>query len=95
MRPLALKSDALRHQLQIDWDDSSTQVFAIADLRHQCPCAECRSTRRTAEIDANANLHIIDIQLIGQYGARMTFSDGHDKGIFPWVFLRGLASSMV
>ncbi|WP_146125799.1 gamma-butyrobetaine hydroxylase-like domain-containing protein, partial [Acinetobacter baumannii] len=27
------------------------------------------------------------------YGAQICFSDGHDKGIFPWAFLKEFAKS--
>jgi ATP-binding protein involved in chromosome partitioning len=30
------------------------------------------------------------IQLVGGYGLRVTWSDGHSTGIFPWARLRAL-----
>ena len=31
------------------------------------------------------------IQLVGAYGLRVTWSDGHSTGIFPWARLRALS----
>lgn len=38
------------------------------------------------------NLKIVRVEPIGRYGVNIAFSDGHDRGIYPWVFLENLAS---
>ncbi|RUW64645.1 gamma-butyrobetaine hydroxylase-like domain-containing protein, partial [Mesorhizobium sp. M4B.F.Ca.ET.049.02.1.2] len=30
---------------------------------------------------------------IGSYAIRLVFSDGHDRGIYPWSYLREIADS--
>jgi DUF971 family protein len=38
----------------------------------------------------NDTIHITALNPFG-YGVQIVFSDGHDQGIFPWVYLAGLA----
>jgi DUF971 family protein len=33
---------------------------------------------------------ITEIRMVGQYAAQFVFSDGHERGIFPWAFLKAL-----
>ncbi|RJG01646.1 DUF971 domain-containing protein [Noviherbaspirillum sedimenti] len=90
--PQALRSDARTALLEIVWDDGTTQQLDGALLRRQCPCADCKSMRQRSS-DALA-IHppasITDIRLVGAYAAQIIFSDGHERGIFPWVYLKEL-----
>ncbi len=40
-------------------------------------------------------LCVTDILPVGAYGVQFVFNDGHDRGIFPWVFLRELLERAV
>jgi DUF971 family protein len=31
-------------------------------------------------------------ELVGNYALRIRFSDGHDTGLFSWLYLRSLSS---
>ncbi|MEY2621712.1 MAG: hypothetical protein RIT26_1532 [Pseudomonadota bacterium] len=35
---------------------------------------------------------LLDVEPVGNYGIKPTFSDGHDSGIFSWTYLYFLAS---
>lgn len=37
---------------------------------------------------AAKDLSIEDVSAIGRYGINVAFSDGHDRGIYPWIMLR-------
>lgn len=90
--PQALRSDLQAGSLEIVWDDATTQRLDSTLLRRQCPCADCRSQRQRGEpqgTEATAP-RIRDIRLVGHYAAQIVFSDGHDRGIFPWVYLKEL-----
>ena len=89
--PQGLYSDAGAGKLEIVWDDASRQRFDIALLRQRCPCADCKSRRRRGMATvASAPPAIVEIRLIGAYAAQIVFSDGHDRGIFPWRYLKAL-----
>ena len=81
--------------LEIVWDDGSLQQLDNANLRRDCRCAECKALRlRTgSELEVAPQIAITEIRMIGQYAAQFVFSDGHERGIFPWVFLKRLAST--
>ncbi|MDK1493921.1 gamma-butyrobetaine hydroxylase-like domain-containing protein [Sinorhizobium sp. 7-81] len=36
---------------------------------------------------------ITSAEAIGSYAVRLGFSDGHDRGIYPWSYLRDIANS--
>jgi DUF971 family protein len=39
-------------------------------------------------------LRITEIHPVGAYGVQLVFSDGHDRGIYPWTYLRELTQSV-
>ncbi|MEZ2143418.1 gamma-butyrobetaine hydroxylase-like domain-containing protein [Bradyrhizobium sp. DN5] len=43
------------------------------------------------ELTVAPGLHVAAIEPIGNYALRLSFSDGHDRGIYPWSYLRELA----
>lgn len=83
--------------LDIIWDDGSAQQLPHATLRAQCKCTICQSNRllagamRIAPTAPAADVRIDDIRQIGVYGVQLVFSDGHERGIYPWPYLRELA----
>ena len=90
--PHALRSNKKTGQLEISWDDATTQRLDCTLLRRQCPCADCKSLRQKSgnELATATTAGITDIRLVGAYAAQIVFSDGHDRGIFPWAYLKGL-----
>jgi DUF971 family protein len=83
--------------LDIIWADGSPQQLPHAFLRAQCKCTVCQSNRLLAEAmqiappEHAADVRIDDIRQIGVYGVQLVFSDGHERGIYPWPYLRELA----
>ncbi|MDA3875695.1 MAG: gamma-butyrobetaine hydroxylase-like domain-containing protein [Halothiobacillus sp.] len=35
---------------------------------------------------------IATVEGVGGYGVQIIFQDGHDRGIYPWAYLRELAA---
>lgn len=88
--PLSLKNSNNDKQVVVQWSATETQVLSHQRLRGACPCAKCRAARiqgRIALVDADVEL--IAMNPMG-YGLQMVFSDGHDRGIYPWIYLREL-----
>lgn len=61
-------------------------------LREICPCGFCRAKRIKQIKIEHQNVEVTAMFDQG-YGAQICFSDGHDKGIFPWAFLKEFAKS--
>jgi DUF971 family protein len=61
-------------------------------LRAACRCADCRRERidRDAAPGA-ADATIAEVRLVGDHALNIAFSDGHERGIYPWSYLRELA----
>jgi DUF971 family protein len=71
----------------------SGSINAGADaLRSACRCAWCTKARvEGAFPDGFSGLRIEQIRPVGTYAVNLHFSDGHDRGVFPWSYLRQIA----
>lgn len=61
-------------------------------LRHRCNCADCRSGLPVLAVGGAQDLAIVEIRPVGAYAIQLVFSDGHDRGIYPWRYLRELVA---
>ena len=87
MSPLSLHNS--RGVLSIVWDDDSEQRLDNRLLRERCRCTECEAARRAARPPAApTDGRVEQINLIGGYGVQLVLSDGHERGIYPWTYLR-------
>lgn len=76
-------------ELVLQWGDTR-QTLAHARLRGACPCSQCRAARLRGAISLVAeDVRVVRIEPQG-YGLQLVFSDGHDRGIYPWDYLRAL-----
>ncbi len=87
--PVEIRLTANRTRLSLQWADGTRQDLPAAELRAQSPSA---GTRRL-KIDGlkaaiPADLTIQDVRLLGRYALNLVFSDGHDRGIYPWALLQ-------
>jgi DUF971 family protein len=96
MAPESIVDHRARAALEFCWGDGERYLATYRLLRAGCPCADCK-VLRAAGRDGNAgdDVQLADIQPVGAYGVQFVFSDGHDRGIFPWVFLRELLEGRV
>ena len=80
--------------LEIAWADGRTSRLRHALLRDQCRCATCEQQRRHGPGSPRADeaLRLVRIEPVGEQGLNLGFSDGHDRGIYPWTFLRQLGA---
>jgi DUF971 family protein len=80
----------------------ATLAIGAPRLRAACRCADCRRERidreridRDADPDTGgatiAGTTIAEVRLVGDHALNIAFSDGHDRGIYPWSYLRELA----
>lgn len=65
--------------------------LAAEDLRLACKCAHCTRARFDGRFPATfPGIAITDIGDLG-YGLNISFSDGHNRGIYPKTYLLSLA----
>ncbi len=77
----------------ITFDDGLICTFGVAELRAACPCATCRGFRERHELawprpGQSDMITIRDAEFSGAWGISITWSDGHDTGIYAWSNLR-------
>ncbi|MHB1229028.1 MAG: DUF971 domain-containing protein [Halothiobacillus sp.] len=92
--PREIRYHRASNELECVWSDGSRSRYRGADLRGACHCAFCvsiSSIGRLIDQDARAFL-VASVVNVGSYGIQIIFQDGHDRGIYPWVYLRGLPS---
>jgi DUF971 family protein len=84
--------------LTILWNDGSSSYFSIPYLRRMSPSADMRELRKASARNpltvlpaaASGPVTATDAQLVGNYGIKIIFSDGHASGIYSWAYLRDL-----
>ena len=80
----------------IEWIDGKTADYRLSDLQKNCNCARC--------VDEKTGERLIDPSLIsdqltarrifsvGRYALKVEFSSGCSRGIYPYSWLKALAS---
>ena len=77
----------------IEWDAAGHRaLYPARELRIACPCAECveeMSGRRLLDPATVApDIRPLEVRLVGAYGLRISWSDGHGTGIYTFERLR-------
>jgi DUF971 family protein len=86
--------ELLEHQtaLAITWQDGAVSRLEAGVLRRASRAAsEIRRQVEGIELALQPDLRVDAVEPIGNYALRLFFSDGHDRGIYPWSYLRELA----
>lgn len=68
-------------------------VLSAEYLRVYSPSAQVRGHGRGNEVlqTGKAGVRITDLAAAGNYALKITFSDGHDSGLYDWDYLYKLA----
>ena len=85
--PLAIELRA--DGLQVQWREGWAHLQAVA-LRAACRCGGCRA-RAAGEGHPDDAVQLTGAAPAGEYGLQLLFSDGHDRGIYPWSLLHELS----
>jgi DUF971 family protein len=96
LRPLALRKDGAE-RLVIDWNDGHHGIYTWKHLRDHCTCAGCRDERarpsdpfRILSPKELVPLKPVAMTPVGHYAYKITWSDGHDAGIYTLENLRAM-----
>lgn len=92
-----LTVDIANQKLTIVWNDEHVSEFPLDGLRKACPCVTCMGGHENMgkKVDPAIFLNkpekyweIQNITPVGNYAIQITWSDGHDTGIYRWEALR-------
>jgi len=81
--------------LLIEWEQGAPEVLYPAfQLRLACPCAACVEEMSGRPLLDPAtvppDVRPVSVSLVGAYGLRILWSDGHGTGIYTFERLQGL-----
>jgi DUF971 family protein len=94
MIPLEVRLHEGRTRLEITWERGDVTSLSAAALRQASRAADAvRAALEGVVPAADEQLRLTEIQPIGNYALHLSFSDGHDRGIYPWAYLRELAAA--
>jgi len=89
-RPTEIRVRRATRRLEVDFDDG-TQISLPAELlRVESPSAAVQghSPDQKQTVSGKHAVNIAAVEPIGHYAVRITFTDGHDTGIFSWALLQ-------
>lgn len=84
--PTEIKLHKKSRLLEISFSDGKTFSFPFEFLRVYSPSAEVRGHGPGQEVlqTGKKEVEIENMEPVGRYGLQITFSDGHDTGIYSW-----------
>jgi len=92
--PLRIERQPAEQTLLVAWPDGLEAALPLVELRGQCMCARCvdeLTGERIVELDGiDPAIQIDGLKLVGNYALKITWSDGHDTGLYTWPHLRRL-----
>jgi len=88
--------------VDIEWKDGHRSSYTFQYLRDACPCALCDEERsQTGRKPGEAPqakpgalpmfrqpARPVEVKPVGRYAINFTWNDGHQHGIYSWVYLR-------
>lgn len=80
-----------RH-LMVHWTDGDTSILSAELLRKEARDAWSQRQRMDhGDIAVAPGLQITGLFPVGSFGVNVHFSDGHDRAIYPFPYLRELS----
>ena len=96
--PLRIERQPAEQTLLIAWPDGCEASLPLVALRGQCMCARCvdeLTGERIVDLDGiDPAIQIDALKLVGNYALKITWSDGHDTGLYTWPHLRRLCDEI-
>jgi ATP-binding protein involved in chromosome partitioning len=96
MKPVPQEIKALEDRLTIRWSDGHDGRYKSRELRLACRCAACVDEWSHENLIMESSIPVSvkpkAIEIVGNYALHITWSDGHNTGIYTYDYLRGLCS---
>lgn len=92
--PTDLTVHGASRQLEISFSDGQTFRIPFELMRIYSPSAEVQGHGPGQEVLQTGKRHVtvVEIEPVGNYAVKPTFSDGHDSGLFTWEYLYHLGA---
>jgi DUF971 family protein len=92
--PQSLTVHGASRVLEVGFADGNTFRIPFELMRVYSPSAEVKGHGPGQEVLQTGKrlVDIVEVEPVGNYAVKPTFSDGHDSGIFSWDYLYFLGS---
>lgn len=95
-KPVSIDVSNSEQTMTIEWADGHTSTFSLFGLRKNCPCVECRGGHDNMGIyeprfflaEPTQDYKIVSAEQVGNHALKITWSDGHDAGMYRWELFR-------
>ena len=81
-------------EILVEWSDGKLGIYSAKDLRLACPCAGCvnelSGEKMLKSDDVRVDIRPLSINTVGRYALQISWSDGHNTGIYSFEYLRKL-----
>jgi len=93
--PTEIKLHQESRLLEIKFDNQTECSLSCEFLRVYSPSAEVQGHSPSQAVlqIGKEKVNITNIEPIGNYAIKLTFSDGHDTGLYSWDYLYRLAKN--
>ena len=92
--PRSLRAIREQQLFEIEWPAAPQVRIAFRDLRLLCPCAACvdemTGERIVNPLTVPEDVAPAAMKYSGNYALKISWSDGHDTGIYTWEYLSKL-----
>jgi DUF971 family protein len=85
------------YKISLTWSDGHRATYTPFNLRSACPCAMCQGEGglfgkyySPEKLNIRQDIEPEEIEPVGRYGLKISWSDGHNLGIYTFQYLRGL-----
>ena len=87
--PTALTVHEASRVLEVAFSDGASFRIPFELMRVYSPSAEVQGHGPGQEVlqTGKRNVTLVNLEPVGNYAVKPTFSDGHDSGIFSWDYL--------
>lgn len=75
----------------VTWKNGACSTISGSELRRYCACSECRARKVVGISIINVSAEITEVALMGRNALHVKFSDGHERGIYPWPYLYAIS----
>lgn len=90
--PTEVRLNSSKNSLALVWENEGISYLSAATLRLNSPSAEVKGHfgQGGSVPEIKPDLTITNLEPVGAYALKITFSDGHSTGLYTWDYLKGL-----
>ncbi|MEJ2227714.1 MAG: DUF971 domain-containing protein [Alphaproteobacteria bacterium] len=90
--PTEIRLNSAKNQLRVTFSDGAALDLDAEYLRVFSPSAEVQGHAPDERkiVEGKKDVTITKLEQVGNYAIQIIFDDGHDTGLYTWLYLRDL-----